>query len=310
MKLNRIKKYTTCAAFYALVMAGSSLEALPSYNPLISSLFDGQFLEQAILNPDCCTKIEDIECGEDSGNCFYFLAGFYGDYVFDRKMKVNQRDQASGTISTTSLHTNSMMFMVTAFDSFNLFGTVGGCKLGLVTPGVSFGAPSQSLTEIHAQSNLCWSIGGGGTVIEWECVGIGMNLQYFYTKPDLNRVQVIALDQGGSHPYHGYVKAANSLVYHEIQASLGVASYFDICYEFASLIPYFNLKYSNATLDMQDTPLYNGTNLVSTLRTLGLQRHFGYALGATLLINDVIYTTVEGRFYDEKALHVNMQVLF
>lgn len=265
----------TCGAAYAL----------PVGNPSDASLLcDGLIWEGHCADP----------CDPCLGWCdaLSFRFGFYGDYVFNRHMEVDGGSDDSD-IEHTEMYTNAGYLAFNIWDRFELFATLGTTDFFINTNASAFEGIAGNRIEIETQTAFSWSLGARATIWECGCTSLGMEGQYFRTSPDLQRVTVAA----ATSVYPEDLEAT----YHEWQVGLGISHRINM------FVPYIAVKWSNAKLDFNDTTFADPD---VTLLNLQSKKHFGYALGVSLIDCEKASLTVEGRFGDEKALHFNAQIRF
>jgi hypothetical protein len=264
-----------------LALFMNTLSALPVGNPSEASLFH-------------------YACNEPCPYSFlHYGVGFYGDYVFNRHLRTDPgRD-----VDTTKLVTNAGYLVLNFKERVDLFATLGASRISLNTSLVSFNSIDPfPLFEIESGTAFSYSIGGRATLFQYKCASLGIEGQYFSTKPDIKRVYIAA----GAVSY-----LDKSLVTHYNEWQLGGG----ISYKYNPIfIPYIAVKYSRAHWKLAD-----GENIIIESNTntffynLHNPRHWGYALGLTLCpceCDDKIAVTAEVRFLDEKAFYINGQMRF
>ncbi|MCC5831545.1 MAG: hypothetical protein JJU12_00680 [Chlamydiales bacterium] len=270
--------------------------ALPVGNP-----WDASLLSEGI--------IWDGHCSDSSNPCanwcdaWSIRFGFYGDYVFERYLRVDERGNDT-TIHRTELYTNAGYLALNFYDRIDLFGTLGTTNISFRTPRSAF---SSAVTEnddilFETETYFSWSAGVRGTIWQCKCFEVGAEAQYFYTRPKLNFVRAENHD-----PQYG--RTGDRIVYHEWQAGLGAAYRYTIPSCESSLVPYIALKWSRAFLNSGHLLYEEGANSVQILN-LTNNRHIGCAIGITLVGAKKASITVEGRFLDERAVHANAQFRF
>lgn len=278
----------TCGAVYAL----------PVGNPSEASLL-------------CDGLIWEGHCGMDPCDpcltwcdAFSVRVGFYGDYVFNRHLRTrsggddNSNNHAS--IEDTEIFTNAGYLAANLWDRFDVFATLGATNLDMETNVSSF-APFIGFTDgeraaLHTRTDFSWSVGARGTLWECGCTALGVEGQYFSTRPKITRLTVGALDSD-------YPSSLN-LKYNEWQVGFGISHRINM------FVPYVAVKWSNlkATIEQEEADGFD-TGTIS-LVDFENDKNWGYAVGVSLVDCEKAALTVEGRFADEKAVYVNGQFRF
>lgn len=276
------------------VLACGSAIALPVGNPSDASLLcDGLFWEG-----NCCMD----PCDPCASWCdaFSFRFGFYGDYVFNRHMEVRNGDDGDGRrIERFALNTNAGYLALNLWNRFDVFATLGASDYSLNTNADSFvGVIVGPRAEVTTTTTFSWSVGGRATLWECGCTALGIEGQYFQFTPDIERVTIASA--ASVYPNNFSTK------YREWQVGLGVSHRINM------LVPYIAVKYARARLSNNNdrTLTLDGITLVDGLGTWRAQKHWGYAVGVSLVDCEKMSVTAEGRFADEKAFHVNAQIRF
>lgn len=259
-------------------------QALPFGNPSEPSLFCQDLFF-------CLFKCED-PCDSCWLNAVSLRGGFYGDYVFNRHLRVKGETQIlQSAINTSKLTTNAGYLALNAFNRFDVFSTIGASQLFLRTQGAD---------EIWFETNFSWSIGARAILCEWRCFTLGVEGQYFHTNPRP------FLELNNSNGAFDNLDGINNLHYHEWQAGIGVSYRIATTCPSVALIPYVGGKWSYAKLNFQQTVL----PLLGFIDDIRSNKKWGYAIGVTFTLCDVAGVTVEGRWVDEKAVYVNGQFRF
>jgi len=267
---------------------------------LLTFLISGSAFALPIGNPWEASIMCDGICWE--GNCgdycdpclslcdaWSFRFGFYGDYVFNHDMNCDTCE-GKPTIHDVEFYTNAGYLAFNLWDRVDLFATLGATRIYIET-NLGFIRPGDNARDfLETDTSFSWSVGGRGTIWECGCLGVGIEGQYFRSKPDINFVR----EENNSSVYMNGEK----LKYHEWQVGLGAAYRINIAYCSTALIPYIGIKWNRAWLEDIDQDDFKSN------------RYFGYAIGATLLGCNKGSITVEGRFLNEKAVYVNGQVRF
>lgn len=315
-KTGMIKK-TFLAAAVASALSALPLTALPLGNPL-----DATWLREGVCwqghGADACDPCMTW-C-----DAWSVRVGFYGDYVFNRYLEGSQSSH-DDNIRTTRIITNAGYVAFNIWDKFDIFGTVGGTKIHIETPGKAFNARSFLLnsdilsgyfsqtTELETETYISWSLGARGTLWECGCFGLGAEAQYFSTRPRLNYA-----DFGG--PFDvAYFNNDARACYTEYQVGLGATYRIPIAGCGTFVVPYAGVKWAHAKLKTDNYQLSlfrsipaEGVATFSLADIYNLESHYstGVAVGITLVGCQRWSFTAEGRFIDEYALHINSQLRF
>ncbi len=282
---NGMKKlYVTLLTF----LACGSAYALPVGNPSDASLL-------------CDGLLFEGHCGDPCDPCLSWLdaisirVGFYGDYVFNRHMEVD-RNEDDSDIEHTKLFTNAGYVAANIWDRLDVFATFGATNLFIDTNGSAFGIPAVgSRFVLETKSHFSWSAGVRGTIWECGCTSLGAEFQYFYTRPRVKRITEAAL-------ISDYPDNFLTSKFYEWQFGVGFAHRINI------FVPYIAVKWSRAHFKFDNARPAPLPGII--LFDLENKKDWGYAVGVSLVDCEKASLTVEGRFGDEKAVHVNGQIRF
>lgn len=278
--------------FLTLVSLGA-VHALPVGNPSESILLaDGLLWDGNDLVTFC-----DYWCNPFISwfDVLTLRGGYYGDFVFNRHLEINRHGHDS--IERTKILTNAGYLVLNFFEQFDIFGTLGETKFSLDTNAKVFNSTAGEPLYIDTSSAFSWSVGGRITLLECKCTTVGIEGQFFQTRPNVKLV-----NEGDVSVYtdedHIHAK------YHEWQVGLGISQRINM------LVPYVAMKWSKANLnfDHQHFTTLLGDNFY--LFDLVSANLMGFALGVSLADCEKCAVTVEGRFGDERALYVNGQLRF
>lgn len=276
----------TCGAAYTL----------PVGNPSEASLLcDGLFWEGS-----CCMD----PCDSCASWCdaVSFRFGYYGDFVYNKHFKTATSDRHS--IEHFELFTNAGYLALNIWDRVDIFSSLGQTKLRLDSNAGTFTDFGLNGARFHleTQSHFSWSVGARGTVWECGCTSIGVEGQYFYTKPFLSRTSFGAVDS----IYFGEQGNDPRFRYQEWQVGFGISHRINV------LVPYVAAKWSRARGKFENfTPRFiDDTDIFFDPDNTRTRNGWGYAVGVSLVDCEKAAVTVEGRWGDEKALYVNGQIRF
>ncbi len=280
------------AFLFTLLISGTAF-ALPLGNPWEASLMrEGVFCEGHGGCYDYCDPCMSW-C-----DAWSIRIGFYGDYVFDTRMEITSTP-GDPNIHESELYTNAGFIAVNFWDRFDIFATLGATQLEAIANARAFGASINTYVTLLTDTGFSWSIGGRATIFECGCFGFGLEAQYFRTNPNINFTKL----ENIAPLYHNGAE----IRYHEWQVGLGAAYRINIASCATALVPYMGIKVSHA-YSKTDTiaSLLGGTTVIEA----ETDPYFGYAVGVTLLGCEKSTVTVEARFLNEKAVHVNGQIRF
>ncbi|MCB1181682.1 MAG: hypothetical protein KDK55_06670 [Chlamydiia bacterium] len=267
--------------------------ALPLGNPAEASIYtNGIYCGYNNLSGGFC-------------NSFSFRLGFYGDYVFNRHLRLKENGlDASGNgrgIQETQLNTNAGYIVFNYCDLIDIFATLGVSNLSIMTSEISWIFNGNRLGEFFTDTTISWSFGGRISLYEWRCWTLGIEGQYFQFDPHVTQFADGARNiQFSSH---------NRWKYREWQVGAGIAYTIYVCDPKFTIVPYAGVKWSSLCLKTGHFWFISNTETFEVSDMNGA-KDWGWALGATCAMCDVVGVTVEGRWADEKALHVRGQFRF
>lgn len=273
--------------------------ALPVGNPADASLYlNGIYFDDTISVDPCDPCFSWCDA-------FSVRAGFYGDYVFNRHLE--RRGDGHGLLQDADIHTNAGLLVLNIAERLDFFTTLGTTSIDLRSNATNWNASASRETDLHFKTHFSWSLGARATLWQCDCWAFGIEGQYFRTTPDLD--YLVNYGDGTKN----YFDENNRTKYHEWQVGLGVAYRFATSCPTLAFTPYAAVKWSGAKLRTdRDLILIveNPAEETWTINRMQNRKHWGWALGMTFSLCDMIGVTVEGRWGDESALHVNSQLRF
>lgn len=267
--------------------------ALPVGNPTDGSLY---------LKGICTGETRSDPCVVvfNYGDILRLKGGFYADFVFNRHMAIYRARHDGADIDTVSLRSNAAYVAMNFFDWADFFGIVGATHITLTTDGSSFSRHS-SLISLDFKTQMCWGVGTKVTLWKMGDFSVGVEGQYFRTMPHLN--SMVRLATGDIN----YFNFKNIFTYDEWQVGLGASYRYH--WECTSMVPYIAIKRARGEMVFDDFAFaFNSVDY--TLESLKSKKLWGYAVGMSMILSQMIGVTVEGRFADEKALYINGQLRF
>jgi major outer membrane protein len=267
----------------------ASAYALPLGNPADPGLYSrGLFFDDCYGYDTCFNPCDPCGCNWLDSLSFRF--GYYGDFVYNRHLERDESDD-EGDFEHARFYTNAALLVLNFCDRLDLFGTFGA------TTGAIETQSSTTLTrlELEFASSFSWSLGARAILWECGCTYLGIEGQYFRTSMDLKRLTLAA--ETSSYP------SGVEMRHTEWQLGLGLAQRLNF------LIPYVGVKWSRVRGDFDGEIIIIAPPGITPPDTKN-KNHWGFVAGVTLLDCELAGVTVEGRWGDEKALHVNGQIRF
>lgn len=257
--------------------------ALPVGNPAEASLFCD---DAACCCPNSLFSLDSI--------CW--RVGFWGDFVFNR----NFETVTGSKIDFSQRFTNAGYLAVNFCNVVDLFTTLGATKFRFNTSLGPFNAGNRSPRfDFQSSTAFSWSIGGRATLYRCKCLALGVEGQYFSSWPMARLLFVRA-------NVDAYPDESSQRKYTEWQIGTGISYFYNRYF-----VPYFAVKYSHAFWNFNNQA-FSVTGTSAVLPSFRNRKNWGYAVGTTFIpcTCERLAVTVEGRFGDEAAFHVNSQVRF
>ncbi|MCC5832999.1 MAG: hypothetical protein JJU12_08170 [Chlamydiales bacterium] len=276
------------ACLMLMILSCEAQYALPIGNPSEASLLcDGIFFEGPCY--DLCQK------GVNWCDAYSIRFGYYGDFVFNRHLEVDEPHQ-SDKIEYTEIYTNAGYLALNFWDRFDLFSTIGVTNFYIRSNAFTFVGPNGERFKLESKTDFSWSIGARATLFECGCTSIGAEGQVFFTKPHITRVTVAEADS---------IYPDNNIRFKYCEWQFG----FGISHRIWNFVPYAGTKFSGVKVDFGDAR-FNFANLEIFLPDLDNRFFWGYVIGLSFVDQERAALTLEGRFRDEKAIYVNGQIRF
>lgn len=279
----------TCGAVYSL----------PIGNPSEPGLFSqGVWWKGAD-----CTFGNSCFCWLDSWS---LRIGYYGDFVFNRNLEINGNDLGHGRdIRRTEVNTNAGYLALNYCDFLDVFVTLGATNLRFETSERSWVLNGGSNGQLLTDTDFSWSVGARTLLFSWKCFNVGLEGQYLRTTPDASTYVS---------GFFGFTNHFNDqkTTYQEWQVGTGISYTIKTRCPKLALIPYVGVKWSECRWDTRNFQFIRvgSSSKLFTIFKLKNKKRWGYALGTTFTLCDMIGVTVEGRWADERAVFVNGEFRF
>lgn len=272
--------------------------ALPLGNPIEPSL-----LTKATFS--CCLCPQDIPRFCD---VWGLKIGYYGDFVWNRHMKPDRSDdQPRSRIREIQLETDAALIALNFWNRFDLFCTLGGTEIFLIDPGGIFNPSTVEDDRRHVRittnTNFAWSCGFRGTLWECGCFGLGAEVQYAHARPQFFSLRV---DDFQSFD----IRSSGHIDYHEWQIGMGASYRIPIRGRCVSFVPYAGVKWAHAIMKVNHPEIALTPTITYNLSRFENEKDFGVALGVSLIGCSRAALSLEGRFCDENAIHIDFHFRF
>ncbi len=279
------------------LLCSLSAYALPLGNPSEASL-----LRDPAFSTGTCVKFCQYFGKSGVAWCDNFSVrfGFYGDYVFNRHLQARDGNNHKPDIEHFQIHTNAVYLVANLYNRIDIFTTLGASSMRLDANAKTFIGNNGSRLAIESVTDFSGSLGIRSTLWVCKCFALGVEAQYFATKPDIWYARAEASSSS-------YPASTINMKYKEWQAGIGAS------YRIWNFVPYAGYKFSHVDLDMDDANLAvisGGSNFIVLLHEANQKLRSGYAVGVTFIDCDKASITLEARYPDETALYANCQLRF
>jgi hypothetical protein len=244
----------------------------------------GSAFASPVLSPAAAAAHTDGVFFCDDCACWSLRAGFRGDYVFNRNL-TGTDGNGSHKIDRYSMFANEGVLTLNLWDRLDIYGLVGAASQSLDT-----NIADRHFT-VNYETKTIWGVGARATILEgnWGCCGTS------YLGADVN-YEGISTANSSSRTLNGApnytTNSFGTTRYHEWGASIQVGHRIDL------LTPYIAAKWSNAHVGINDLSASNKN------------RHWGWAVGTSLVDAGRMSVTAEARFIDETAMTINAEFRF
>lgn len=327
-------------------LTAAYVQALPLGNPSEASLLiDGVLWEGVATDPcdPCATWCDAISVR------LGFYGDYVFDRFFKTSLsEVNGKEQTDNVayekkMTKSEVFTNAGYLALNIWDRFDVFGTLGATGLHVSGASSAFnlegnlsegGKPfiniENGCVNLEGKHGFSWSVGVRGSLWECGCATLGGEAQYMGARPNIETIEVLT----NTNPWIAQGDKLKAK-YSEWQVGLGLS------YRVNLLTPYIGIKWARARVNFDEAVVKQPTKDVTADLTAGLNtptwyhpttgadeaiapidnvqltlnkiksyKSFGFVVGSTLVDADKVSVTVEARFADERAVHVNGQFRF
>lgn len=273
--------------------------ALPLGNPLEPSLLTKTVFSGYVFPPLNDPRLCDV---------WGLKIGYYGDFVWNRHMEIHTSDtRPRSKIREIQLETDAALIALNFWNRVDLFCALGGTEIFLISPGGAFNpatdADSRRRVTITTNTDFAWSCGLRATLWERRCFGLGAEVQYAHARPHLFSLRV-----DDFLPFD--IRSSGHIDYHEWQAGVGAAYKIRIPGRCVSLVPYTGIKWAHAVMKVRHPVIALTPTTTYSLSHFENAKDFGGAVGISMIGCSRASLSVEGRFCDENAIHIDFHFRF
>ncbi|MCH9610524.1 MAG: hypothetical protein K0U13_05470 [Chlamydiae bacterium] len=276
---------------FLLLFLSSTAFALPVGNPAQATLF-----QKSVFFDPCSVNAADwryMFVGE-----LHFRLGYYGDFSKNRSMDEFIFGTSQSAVAKIQIQTNAAYATANIYNWMDVFGTFGVSNIQLIrTAGEN---NVRGITRFSPA--FSWSCGTHATFFKKGHLLLGGMGQYLRTQPEIDSYF------NYSTGVQTFFNNTNSTAWEEWQVAIGPCLQFQNS-ENTSFAPYAAIRVSQGKFVLRGFE-FEHDGIDHQLPDLKPIKYFGWALGCTLLNQDAIGVTVEGRWINETALFIEGQMQF
>lgn len=218
-----------------------------------------------------------------------FRLSYFEDYVYRQRFQDEFKTPEFARSKTISkFSTDAGQITLNFLNRLDLYAIVGGSKIKLDQ-------------EVFSSRRFAWGTGLKLVIFHGGRLWIGTDIKYFET--DQRPIYFIS----DNLPFN--IRSHFILQYSETQASLGAA------FKTGPLVPYIYATYLITKISPQPPTVFVRLPFMNldadvVMKSVIGQRRFGMALGATLVDCRRGTLALEGRFFNQNSIDVNVEVRF
>lgn len=228
-------------------------------------------------------------------------AGFWGNYVFNRRLMLTHSDSE---VPKTEIYTNGGLLSYAPTERLQVDIGLGATdfKFNTHLSKISLENLGNENIFIDTETSFSYSLGLRALAFTLRNINVGVQAEYFSARPKVNTLTDQVFDQ--------ILHPDSRLKYQELQLGCAISYPLKVI-DFATLIPYAGIKFSNVHATFSDTLVsISGVDVPFSNLDLKQDRVIGYAIGATLFNSRTWNFTAEGRFADEMAFSLMTNLIF
>ncbi|MBF5050539.1 hypothetical protein CLAVI_000149 [Candidatus Clavichlamydia salmonicola] len=258
--------------------------------------------------------------------------GFYGDYIFKKKMSIHKvplylgdiikisvpvREMSlshSGVSFTINFQGNDTEKCLSVWD-WEVFGVVGATSMHLSLPLLGFRVPTASdepntstgMMDILTDIGLSYNVGIKKILYRRNDIVMGVSAEYTTAFPKMHQTILFQVDA----PEVYFEESPHILRYQDWSTSLSMCTRVNnYCFPYVSIIAGYSIIEPSQPENIfkEFSTAYLDWNFI--MRDIESTKILSVACGMSYLVGNNTSVTVEGRWGQQSAIHVDMKVLF
>jgi hypothetical protein len=224
-----------------------------------------------------------------TGNNDYTMRlGLVSDNVFDRYLQKKDKQH----VHNSAIGSNSAVITFGFFDRADVWTSFGAGSFGYEDQAAGGATRFKSATE----DDLIWGFGGNVILYNMDFTTLSGFASYRHLKADVKEIEF----NGDINEYASQSKVKAK--YRDWNIGLSLAHQID------NFTPFVNIKYSDAEVKWDNATITAPSSW--TFSTLKSRSHIGASIGCSMMASKKFSLSVEGRFFDERALTFSAELRF
>ncbi len=224
------------------------------------------------------------------GAWYGIKVGYQGDYVFDRRMEVeNKQSSVKKRVEELQFFKNQGEFVFNILNRFEVYAGLGGMKAKLCQN------PAKGVhLDVHTSTGFSIEGGARAIVITWKELVLGADAKYLYSNLPIDQFK-----QNGRERKDG-----GALHYDEWQVGVGLTR------RFGFFVPYAGVSYAVAHAELRNIPSDTSFSFSPRSEDLENRDKFNLFIGAGISTWNTLVFNLELRIIGEIALGGSLDFRF
>ena len=219
-----------------------------------------------------------------------FKVGYQGDYVFDRRMEVeNKQSSIRKRVEELQFFKNQGELVFNILNRFECYAGLGGMKAKLCQDPVK-----GVRLDVHTSTGFSIEAGARVMMITWKELVLGADGKYLYSNLPVDRFKQNGLER----------KSGGDLHYDEWQVGVGLSR------RFGFFIPYAGVSYAVAHAELRNIPSDDRFSFTPESEDLENRDKFNLLIGAGISTWNTLVFNLELRIIGEIALGGSLDFRF